>query len=82
MNKLWILIGIFFIFGGFMIYQNNHEPKIFASHYFSWLTQVGGNVKDVTTHAVKDYSWLPPENSTTPLDKTEYHKIDNPSKKK
>jgi len=64
MNKLWIFLTIFLIFGGLMIYQRAQEPKIFASHYFSWLTQVGGNVKGVTTHAVKDYSWLPPQNNT------------------
>lgn len=66
MNKFWIIFTVFLVFGGLIIYQQTSEPKTFATQYSNWVFHVGGNVKDVTTHAVKDYTWLPPGNSTTP----------------
>lgn len=64
MNKAWIALAIFFIVGGFMIYQQTSEPKGFALRYLGWIGTLFGNVKDVTGHAVQDYTWLPGRNST------------------
>ena len=64
MNKAIIAVTLFLVFGGLLVYQQTSEPKIFATRYFGWIGHLFGNVKDVTGHAVEDYTWLPEKNRT------------------
>jgi len=40
-----------------MIYQESTTN--FAKNFAQWVLGLGGNVQDVTTYAVKEYDWLP-----------------------
>ena len=47
-------------------YQTDKAGGSFTGSFFSWILQLGKNVQGVTAHAVTDYTWLPPVNSSAP----------------
>ena len=60
MNKVILAIAVFLIIGGLMIkYDVEQNGGEFTKVYFGWVKHLGGNVQSATTHAVKDYDWLP-----------------------
>lgn len=64
MNKAWLAVILFLVFGGLLIYQQTSDPKSFTVKYVGWVSHLAGNVKDVTGRAVGDYAWLPDRNTT------------------
>ncbi len=65
MKILIIIIIIFLLIGTFIIYTENKiniEKKQDRAEFFStfsaWIFQIGGNVMDLTGHAIQQ-KWLP-----------------------
>jgi len=65
MNKLWLIVVVFLIFGALTIREQTSDSKSFALRFVDWISDIFSNVKDLTGHAVGDYQWLPEKNATT-----------------
>jgi len=70
MGKMFWLVGIFLVIGGYMIVSNSNldlddesDRKTFYSSFKDWILNLGGNVKDVSAYAVKELDWLPTNES-------------------
>ena len=64
MNKMWIILGVFLLFGALIIKEQTSDKASFAIGIGSWIGNLFGNVKDLSGHAVRDYQWLPEHNTT------------------
>lgn len=62
MKKVTIFVVAFLLFGALIIYEGSPDNKSFLRGFGSWVKGLFGNVRDVTGHAVNDYSWLPENN--------------------
>jgi len=65
MRKIIFLVVLFLAIGGYMIKTgldlsvgDKDDQKTFAYEFGKWVLSVGGNVKDLTGHAIKQ-DWLP-----------------------
>ncbi|MEK6960146.1 MAG: hypothetical protein AABX47_03165 [Nanoarchaeota archaeon] len=65
MNKIWIVVIVFLVFGALTIREQTSDSKSFALRFVDWVSGLFTNLKDLTGHAVSDYRWLPEKNSTT-----------------
>ncbi len=65
MNKVYILVLVFLVVGGVMIYNNVGEDDNvgFFKGFFTWTWNVVKNVKDVTGYVVSK-EWMPNDNNT------------------
>lgn len=76
MKKLTIIIIIFLIVGGYLIYrygnfnlEEKEGKKEFAKNYAGWLWQVGKNVKDTVGYAMEK-KWLPKNETNQTVNKS------------
>ncbi len=68
-SKLFWIIVVFLVIGGIIIYNSTDSDlstkdgkTSYAKRFGKWIGQLGGNVKDVTTYAIKK-DWLPENGS-------------------
>lgn len=66
MNKIWIVVVVFLVFGALTIREQTSDSRSFALRFIDWISGLFSNVKDLTGHAVGDYKWLPEKNATSP----------------
>ena len=74
MKKTVFFLLVFLVGGGYMImgsldtdFDEKEDKVDFLKEFFSWVFQVGKNVKDVTGYAAQQ-EWLPEVNDTNNTD--------------
>ena len=70
MGKILFIVIVVLVIGAFIIasarnidFKEDEDRGNFVKAYFSWLLQLGRNMKQLTVHAIK-LDWMPAKNIT------------------
>jgi len=81
--KLWVIVLIFLVIGGYIIVQANNinlkqgeDREEFIFRFTDWLVGLGRNIVDLTGQAIAQ-DWLPNDNGTNETPDTD--DVDDPN---